>query len=131
MEHLGVGQKVALTNYHWTALVLFLLALPACAQSFNFKFAPVPDFLSVQPPTSCTTPTISSSEVGQILRAHLKMNAEFMFQGIPVNQDIIKQVGVSDIRGRLYALSGNLMIGTSIGGRRLSDWRRRMEPPHP
>ena len=38
MEHLGVGQKVALTNYHWTALVLFLLALPACAQSFNFNF---------------------------------------------------------------------------------------------
>lgn len=116
MEHPGVDRKVALPNYHWTALVLFLLALPACAQNFNFNFGAGPGF-----PLSTTSNFVHNSYDlvvggGPNLRAHLKMDAEFMFQGIPVNQDIVKQVGVSDIKGRLYALSGNLMIGTSIGG---------------
>ena len=107
---------VAITNCHWTALVLFLLVLPARAQSFNFNFGAGPGF-----PLSTTADFVHNSYDlvvggGPNLRAHVRMNAEFMFHGIPVHQDIIKQVGVSDIKGRLYALSGNLMIGTSIGG---------------
>jgi hypothetical protein len=107
-----------ITTYHWAALGLFLLALPACAQSFNLNFGAGPGF-----PLSSTANFVHNSYDlvvggGPNLRPHIKMNAEFMFHGIPVNQDIVKQVGVSDIKGRLYALSGNLMLGTSIGGRK-------------
>lgn len=109
-------RMVILTSYHWTALVLFLMALPACAQSFNFNFGAGPGF-----PFGTTADFVHNSYDlvvggGLNLRAHIKMDTEFMFHGIPVDQDIIKQVGVSNIKGRLYSLSGNLMIGTSTSG---------------
>ena len=97
-------------------LAFCLLSVPACAQDFNFNFGIGPGF-----PLGTTAEFVHSSYDlvaggGLNLRSHLKMNTEFMFHGIPVHQDIINQVGVSDIKGRLYALTGNLMIGTSIGG---------------
>ena len=109
---------VAVTNCRWAALLVFLLALPACAQNFNFNFGAGPGF-----PLSTTADFVHSSYDlvvggGPNLRAHIKMNAEFMFHGIPAKQDIINQAGLSDIKGRLYALSGNVMIGTSAGGRK-------------
>jgi hypothetical protein len=107
---------VVLANYRRAALVLFLLALPACAQSFNFNVGAGPGF-----PLGTTANFVHNSYDfvvggGPNLRPHVKMNVEFMFHGIPVHQDIIQQVGVSDIKGRLYSLSGNLMLGTSAGG---------------
>jgi hypothetical protein len=97
---------------------LFLLALPACAQSFNFNVG-----AGLGIPLGTTADFVHNSYDfvvggGPNLRPHIKMNAEFMFHGIPVNQDIIQQFGVSNIKGRLYALSGNLMVGTSAGGAR-------------
>lgn len=107
---------VVLTNYQRTALVLFLLALPVRAQSFNFNLGGGPGF-----PLGTTADFVHNSYDfvvggGPNLHPHIKMNVEFMFHGIPVHQDIIEQAGVSDIKGRLYALSGNLMVGTSTGG---------------
>lgn len=112
------GRLVAQTNHYLAALVLFLLALPACAQSFNFNIGGGPGF-----PLGTTADFVHNSYDfvvggGPNLRSHVKMNVEFMFHGIPVHEDIIKQVGVSNIKGRLYALNGNLMIGTSAGGTR-------------
>jgi hypothetical protein len=52
---------------------------------------------------------------GLNLTPHLKMVGEFMFAGLPVKQSIIDELGVANVKGRLYALTGNLMAGTSIG----------------
>ena len=109
---------VVVTNYWRMALALFLLALPACAQSFNFDVGGGPGF-----PLGTTADFVHNSYDfvvggGPNLRPHIKMNVEFMFHGIPVHQSIIQQAGVSDIKGRLYSLSGNLMVGTSAGGKK-------------
>jgi hypothetical protein len=109
---------MVLTNYHRTVLAIFLLALPACAQSFNLNFGGGPGF-----PLGTTADFVHNSYNlvaggGLNLHPHIKTNAEFMFQGIPVHQDIIQKAGVSNIKGRLYALTGNLMVGTSIGGKK-------------
>jgi hypothetical protein len=96
-----------------------LLTLPACAQTsrYNFNGGAGPGF-----PVSTASDFVHTSYNlvgggGVNLHPHLKAIAEFMFQGLPVNQSIIDQLGVSNVKGRLYALSGNLMAGTSIGGR--------------
>ena len=46
---------------------------------------------------------------------HAKLTGEFMFHGIPVRKNIVNQLGLSDVKGRLYALSANLLVGGSIG----------------
>lgn len=63
---------------------------------------------------------------------HVKVNAEFMFHGLPVQQSIAQQSGFSEVKGRLYALTGNLLVGTGgaksvylIGG--LGWYRRTLE----
>ena len=45
----------------------------------------------------------------------MKLNAEFMFHGLPVQRNIIDQLGFSDVKGRLYSLTSNLIVGSSIG----------------
>lgn len=100
---------VVVQTYCWTALVFFLLVLPACGQSFNFNIGGGAGF-----PLGTTADFVHNSYDlvigGGKSAPPPKMNVEFMFHGIPVNQDIINQVGVSDRKGRLYVLSGNLMI---------------------
>jgi Outer membrane protein beta-barrel domain len=46
---------------------------------------------------------------------HIKLDAEFMFHGIPVQKKIVDHLGLSDVKGRVYALSGNILVGTPIG----------------
>ena len=111
-----VSNYAALITCLRTTLVLFLLLVPAGAQSFNFAVGGGPGF-----PLGTTAELVHSSYDfvvggGPNLRPHVKMDVEFMFHGIPVHQAIIQQVGVSDIKGRLYSLSGNVMVGTSAGG---------------
>jgi hypothetical protein len=97
-----------------------VLTLPASAQQrFNFNFGGGPGF-----PLSDTSDFAKTSYnfvvgVGPNLRPHVKMNFEFMFHGLPVQQSVIDQVGVSDVKGRLYSLTGNLILGSSIGGAKL------------
>jgi len=94
-----------------------VLSLPASAQwRYNLNAGGGPGF-----PLSTASNFVNTSyDVvaggGLNLRPHLKMVGEFMFQGLPVKQSIINELGVSNVKGRLYALTANLMAGTSIGG---------------
>ena len=92
-----------------------LLTLPSSAQSFNFNVGAGPGF-----PMSTTNDFAHTSYnfvagAGPNVVPHVKLNAEFMFHGLPVQDNIIQQLGFSNIKGRLYSLTGNLIVGSSIG----------------
>ncbi|HTS07969.1 MAG TPA: hypothetical protein VMP68_20520 [Candidatus Eisenbacteria bacterium] len=92
-----------------------LLTLPSLAQRYNFNVGAGPGF-----PLSTTSDFAHTSYnfvagAGPNLTPHVKLNAEFMFHGIPVQDNIIQQFGFSDIKGRLYSLTGNVIVGSSIG----------------
>jgi len=95
-----------------------LLTLPSSAQGFNFNFGAGPGF-----PLSTTNDFAHTSYHfvvggGPNLVPHVKLNAEFMFHGLPVQDNVIKRFGFSDVKGRLYSLTSNLIIGSSIGKRK-------------
>jgi hypothetical protein len=95
-----------------------LLTLPSSAQGFNFNIGGGPGF-----PLGTTSDFAHTSYNfvvggGPNLVPHVKLNGEFMFHGLPVQQNIINQLGFSDVKGRLYSLTGNLIVGHSIGGRK-------------
>jgi Outer membrane protein beta-barrel domain len=95
-----------------------LLTLPASAQGFNFNIGAGPGF-----PLGKTSDFASTSYNfvvggGPNLISHVKLNTEFMFEGLPVQRSIIDQLGLSNVKGRLYSLTGNVLIGSSIGGRK-------------
>ena len=46
---------------------------------------------------------------------HVNLDTEFMFHGLPVHDNIIRQLVFSNVKGRLYSLTGNLIVGSSIG----------------
>lgn len=98
------------------AFVSSVLTLPALAQGYNFNFGGGPGF-----PLGKTSDFTNISYnlvagAGPNLLPHLKMNAEFMFHGLPVKHKIIDQLGVFDVKGRFYALTGNLILGTAARG---------------
>ena len=97
------------------ALLCAFLPLPANSQTYNFTIGSGPGF-----PLGSTNKfaNISYNFVtggGVNVSPHIKMDAEFMFHGIPVQKNIVDQLGLSDVKGRLYALSGNLLVGGPIG----------------
>jgi hypothetical protein len=101
------------------ALLYFLLSvlvpLRGDAQNYNFNFGAGPGFPLG---TTSNLAGISYNFVvggGPNLSSHFKMNAEFMFHGIPPHQSVIDQLGLADVKGRLYSLSANLIAGTMIG----------------
>jgi len=93
-----------------------VLTVPAFAQQrYNFDVGGGPGF-----PLSTASDYVKTSYNlvaggGLNLTPHLKLIGEFMFHGLPVQQSIIDELGVTNVKGRLYALSGNLSGGTSIG----------------
>ena len=92
-----------------------LLTLPSSAQGFNFNIGVGPGF-----PLSRTSDFAHTSYNfvvggGPNLIPHVKLNAEFMFHGLPVRDNIIHQLGFSNVKGRLYSLTGNVIVGSSIG----------------
>jgi hypothetical protein len=93
-----------------------LLTLPASAQHYNFNFGGGPGFPLNKTGDLAKTSYNLVVGAGPNLYPHVKMDAEFMFHGLPVQQRVINQLGVSDVKGRFYSLTGNLMIGSSIGG---------------
>ena len=93
-----------------------LLALPASAQRYNFNFGGGPGFPLDRTSDFANTSYNLVVGAGPNLHHHLKLNTEFMFHGLPLQQSVINQIGVSDVKGRLYSLTGNLILGTSIGG---------------
>lgn len=95
-----------------------LLTPPSSAQGFNFNFGGGPGF-----PLGETNQFAHPSYNfvvggGHNVVPHVNMNAEFMYHGLPVDRSIVKPLGLSNVNGRLYSLTGNLLIGTSIGGHR-------------
>jgi hypothetical protein len=98
------------------ALLFCLPAWPLFAQSYNLNFGGGPGFPLAKASDFANTSYNLVVGGGPNLSPHIKMNAEFMFHGLPVQQKVIDQVGVSNVKGRLYALTGNLILGSSIGG---------------
>jgi hypothetical protein len=105
-----------LGRYCAKALLFTLFGLQSYAQSYNFTIGSGPGF-----PLSTTSnfADLSYNFVtggGVNISPHAKLDAEFMFHGLPVQKRVVDQVGVSDVKGRFYSLTGNLLIGTSLGG---------------
>ena len=115
----------------WSKLFLWaLLSLPALAQGYNFNFGAGPGFPLGQTNKFANTSYNLVVGGGPNLGDYVKLNSEFMFQGLPVNQDLIKETGLSQVKGRLYALTGNVIIGTSKGNKSVyviggGGWYRR------
>ena len=109
--------KVSASILTWSILLVCgLLTLPASAQRFNFNIGGGPGF-----PLGKTNDlaNISYNFVaggGLDLRPQVKVNTEFMFHGLPVGKSAADQLGVSEIKGRLYSLTGNLILGSEVGG---------------
>jgi hypothetical protein len=93
-----------------------LLTLPASAQRFNFNFGGGPGFPLGKTGDFANTSYNWVVGAGPKLYPHVEMDGEFMFHGLPVEQSAINQAGVSDVKGRFYALTGNLIIGSSTRG---------------
>jgi opacity protein-like surface antigen len=108
-----------------------VLTLPATAQRYNFNIGAGPGFPLGHSSDFTKTSYNFVAGAGPNLSSHVKLNFEFMFHGLPVKQSVIDQVGVSDVKGRLYSLSSNLIVGSSIGGRKMAyligggGWYRR------
>jgi len=105
-----------LSRYLAKVLMFTLLGLPSYAQSYNFTVGAGPGF-----PLSTTNnfANISYNFVtggGVNISPHAKLDAEFMFHGLPVGKSAADQLGVSEIKGRLYSLTGNLILGSEVGG---------------
>jgi hypothetical protein len=106
---------MSLKVYLASSLLCAFLGVQGHAQAYNFNIGAGPGF-----PLGSTNQfaNISYNFVtggGINLSPHIKMNAEFMFHGIPVQKGIVDQLGFSDVKGRLYALTANLLIGGPIG----------------
>ncbi len=97
-------------------LILGLLTLPSFGQGFNFNFGGGPGFPLGKTADFAHTSYNFVVGGGPNLISHVKLNAEFMFEGLPVQHSIIKQLGLSNVKGRLYSLTTNVLIGSSIGG---------------
>lgn len=95
-----------------------LLTLPSSAQGFNFNIGGGPGFPLGRTNDFAHTSYNFVVGGGPNLFPHVTLNGEFMFQGVPIQHDIVDQLGFSDIKGRLYSLTSNLIVGTAIGGRK-------------
>lgn len=90
------------------------LCVCASAQEYNFNLGVGPGFPLGK---SSDFASISYNLVaggGLNLCPHVKANAEFMFHGLPISQRVADEIGVSNVKGRFYALSGNLLAGISL-----------------
>ena len=95
-----------------------LLSLPLFAQGFTFNIAAGPGFPLGNTNRFANTSYNFVVGGGPNLFPHVKLDAEFMFHGVPVDRGISNQLGLSNVKGRLYSLTSNLLIGTGIGGRK-------------
>jgi hypothetical protein len=93
-----------------------LLTLPSWAQGFNFNIGGGPGFPLGRTSDFARTSYNFVVGAGPNLVPHVKLDAEFMFQGLPIHDNIIHHLGFSDVKGRFYSLTSNLIVGTSIGG---------------
>lgn len=106
----GVSRRIA--------VALTLLSVHAVAQTYNFNLGAGPGFPIGK---SGDFASISYNLVaggGLNLYPHVKATAEFMFHGFPISHRAADEIGFSNVKGRLYALSANLLIGASFASDR-------------
>jgi opacity protein-like surface antigen len=99
----------------FAAFIWVFLSINAPAQGYNFNFGLGPGFPLEKTSDVATTSYNLVVGGGPNLGPHVKANAEFMFQGLPLSQGIVSQIGVSNVKGRLYSLTGNVIAGFSVG----------------
>ncbi len=118
----------------WLILILLfcaLLAKTAAAQAgFNFNFGGGPGFPISQSKDFAGTSYHFVAGAGPNIGHHVKLNGEFMFHGLPIKQSVIDQLKVPIVKGRLYSVSGNIIVGggnAKIGGYVIAGggWYRR------
>ena len=100
----------------FTFLIVVFITMPVSAQRYNFNIGGGPGFSLDRTSDFASTSYNFVLGAGPNVLPHLKMNAEFMFHGLPIHQSIVDQVGVSKMKGRFYSLTGNLILGSSFGG---------------
>jgi len=107
-----------------------LLVQPAIAQRYNFNIGGGPGFPLSQTSDFANTSYNFVAGAGPNLSPHVKLVGEFMFHGLPVQQSVVKELGIPSAKGRLYSYTGNIMVGIGnskkslylIGG---GGWYRR------
>jgi len=104
-------------RFLWFTLFVSCLITPASAQRYTFNFGAGPGFPVSQASTFANTSYNIVAGAGRNLSAHLKMDGEFMFQGLPLKSSVADQLGVSQVKGRLYAFTGNILWGIPLGSK--------------
>jgi len=113
-----------------TLLVCALLVQSAIAQRYNFNIGGGPGFPLSQTRDFASTSYNFVAGAGPNLSPHVKLVGEFMFHGLPVQQSVVKELGIPSAKGRLYSFTGNILVGTGrakksiylVGG---GGWYRR------
>lgn len=109
------GQRSSIRNC-LIVLVSTFVVLPAFPQGFNFDIGMGPGF-PIGKTNNLANPSYNFVVGGGVnLHSHFKLSSEFMFHGLPVSDDTAQLLTVSEVKGRLYALTANLIVGSSIGG---------------
>lgn len=92
----------------------FRSAQPAVAQRFNFNIGGGPGFPAGSTSNFANTSYNFVVGGGPNLATHVRLVSEFMFDGLPVKKDVVNQLGIPFAKGRLYAATGNIMVGSAI-----------------
>jgi opacity protein-like surface antigen len=128
----SVAKESKVTSSHplWTLLICGLIVQPVAAQGFNLNVGGGPGFpLSRTGNFANTSYNFVAGGGPRNLAPHVKLVGEFMFHGLPVKQSASNEAQIPSAKGRLYAVTGNLIVGGGdrkgaylIGG---GGWYRR------
>ncbi len=112
-------------------LACTVFGLAANAQkSFNLNFGGGPGFPVSQSKDFVGTSYHFVAGAGPNIGHHVKLTGEFMFHGLPVKQSVVDQLKVPIVKGRLYSVTGNIIVGgggAKVGGYVIAGggWYRR------
>lgn len=95
-------------------LVLGVLSAFGHAQRYNFNIGAGPGFPIGKASDFANTSYNIVAGGGRNLNSHLKLTGEFMFQGLPLKQSVANELSVSQVKGRLYSVTANLLWGTPL-----------------
>jgi hypothetical protein len=95
-----------------TLFICSLLVQPVAAQRFNFNIGGGPAIpLSHAGDFANTSYNFVVGGGPANLAPHVKFNGEFMFHGLPLKRSVIDEAQIPSAKGRLYAVTGNLLVG--------------------
>jgi hypothetical protein len=100
------------------------------AQRYNFNVGGGPGFPLSKTSDFAKTSYNFVAGGGANLSPHAKFVGEFMFHGLPIKQNVLNELQVPSGKGRLYSVTGNLLIGTGTARKSLyliggGGWYRR------